>query len=145
MIRGYFDTAWPAPLPAVRVALFMPGVMPRWSITTFLIDTGATTTVIHPLAAVRDLGIDAARLNDPAQWPRQTDVYGVGGVVRNYLVPAELTFAREDGTLKTIEQSFQVARERSGNERLPSLLGWDILRHFRLTVDWRARLVTLEE
>lgn len=145
MIRGYFDREWGMPVPAVQVALFIPTVMRRWSLTTFLIDTGSTASVIHPGSAVNDLGLDPDYLNDPARWPDHAEVRGVGGQVQHYTIPAELTFAHEDGTLKSYAQSIQVAPERPGNEGLPSLLGWDILRHFRLTVDWRSRTVTLEE
>jgi len=30
------------------------------------------------------------------------------------------------------------------NQTLPSLLGWDILRHYRVVVDWPMRSIRLE-
>jgi len=57
---------------------------------------------------------------------------------------AELAFL--DGAssaLIAVQTDIEVAPLRPETESLPSLLGWDVLREFRLALDWDRREVTL--
>ena len=46
---------------------------------------------------------------------------------------AALDFAHEDGATETIAETIELGG--IGSEGLPSLLGWDVLRHFRLDLN----------
>ncbi len=54
---------------------------------------------------------------------------GRGGVALCRLMDAALDFAHEDGATETIELG------GIGSAGLPSLLRWDVLRHFRLDLN----------
>ena len=105
-----------APLIAVRVTL-----SDRSEEIAFLIDTGADATVLHPADAHSILGNELHRID-------------FDRVVRD----ATLTLRSEDRRLHPIEMPILIARPipsepgDHGNWRLPSLLGRDFLRHFRL-------------
>jgi len=66
VILGFFDPALPSwPRPMIRVLLYLPGISTRWAPVDFLLDTGAGTSVVHPLDATTRLGIDS--------WDRDND------------------------------------------------------------------------
>jgi hypothetical protein len=44
----------------------------------------------------------------------------------------------------TVEGQIEVAQLTTTNRGIPSLLGWDVLQHFKLTLDWPSRTITLE-
>lgn len=69
---------------------------------------------------------------------------GVGGVATYFVVPCEYGFLHEDGQLQYIAGEIRIAQLTPGNETLPSLLGRDVLAHFRLTVVLASGEVTLE-
>lgn len=50
----------------------------------------------------------------------------------------------DDGHWDTFQQDLAIARPSTANQTLPSLLGWDILRHYRVIVDWPGRELRLE-
>ena len=103
----------------------------------FLIDTGADATVLHPTDAKRILGDDLRRI-DFNRDPRRTTGEGVGGAVERVVRDTTLTLRSEDRRLHPIEMPILIARPTPtepgdhGNWRLPSLLGRDFLRRFRL-------------
>lgn len=103
----------------------------------FLIDTGADATVLHPADAYRLLGDDLHGI-DFDHDPRRTPGLGVGGAVDRVVQNATLTLRSEDRQLHPIDMPILIARPipaepgEHGNWRLPSLLGRDFLRHFRL-------------
>ncbi len=103
----------------------------------FLIDTGTDATVLHPQDAKRILGDDLRRI-DFDRDPRRTIGEGVVGAVERVVRDAALTLQSEDRRLHPIEMPILIARPipaepgEHGNWRLPSLLGRDFLRHFRL-------------
>jgi hypothetical protein len=128
----------------IRVLLYLPGISKNWVPVDFLLDTGAGTSVVHPLDATTKLGIHDAALRNPAIWPIQRTAYGIGGSSPEYSVPAIYALQHDDGTWARHREDLATARPMPGNQTLPSLLGWDILRHYRVIADWRARLVRLE-
>lgn len=121
-----------APLIAVQVTL-----NDRSEEITFLIDTSADATVLHPVDAYPILG-DDLRTIDFDRDPRRVPGLGVGGAVDRVVRDATLTLRSEDRRLHPIEMPILVARPipsepgDHGNWRLPSLLGRDFLRHFHL-------------
>ena len=143
MIRGYFDPNFTDPLPTVRVGLFLPGITPSSVSVNFLLDTGADTTALHPRDAIFRVGINEANLNQPSLWPRRRRAGGVGGTGEYYLHPAHYAFRHDDGRVQVIQADVWIARPSSANETLESLLGWDVLRHFRIELDWGTRQITL--
>ncbi|MGH2610407.1 MAG: hypothetical protein ACRDHF_15105 [Tepidiformaceae bacterium] len=43
-----------------------------------------------------------------------------------------------------VQTTLYVATPSAANREFPSLLGWDVLRHFDLAISWDRRAVTLE-
>ena len=134
-----------APLIAVRVTL-----SDRSEEIAFLIDTGADATVLHPADAHSILGNELRRI-DFDHDPRRVPGLGVGGAVDRVVRDATLTLRSEDRRLHPIEMPILIARPipsepgDHGNWRLPSLLGRDFLRRFRLELLCGAeRRVVLE-
>ena len=103
----------------------------------FLIDTGTDATVLHPHDAHRILG-DRLQQIDFQRDPRHFAGFGVGGAVDRVVRDATLTLRSEDRRFYPIEMPILIARPAPaepgdhGNWRLPSLLGRDFLRRFRL-------------
>lgn len=144
MITGYFDPAR-APHPYLTVAVQVPVITgTRWVGVPFLVDTGAGHTCVHPLDAVRRFGISPTTLVDPTKWPAVVNGGGVGGGAQYFDCPALYGFARDDGQVETIAGSVWFGQLTPGNQRIPSLLGWDMLQHFKLDVHGRAKTITLE-
>lgn len=129
----------------IRVLLYWPGISKSWAPVDFLLDTGAGTSVVHPLDATTRLGIADAVLRNPSTWPIQRTAHGIGGASSEYSVPAVYALQRDDGTWARHQKDLAIARPTPGHQTLPSLLGWDILRHYRVVADWPARSVRLEE
>ena len=69
----------------------------------------------------------------------------IGGRVVSFVERANPAFERDDGTFVTLDEDIHVAQLADANQGLPSILGWDLLRHFQLTLDARTGLVRLEE
>ena len=146
MIRGFFDpTSFERPVPRFWVSMRLPGVSPRWALVNFLIDTGAPSTALHPSDMVKRFELDVTRLASPEQWSRRTTITGISGGVVSYIEPATYAFLREDQTVLELNQDVLIAQWMPANEELPSVLGWDILRHFGLSLDARTGKVLLEE
>ena len=130
--QGHAIVSGGAPLIRVTVAL-----NDRADDARFLIDTGADATVLHPTDAHSILGADLYTI-DFDHDPHHTTGEGVGGTVDRVVRDATLTLQSEDGRLHSIEMPILIARPtptepgEHGNWRLPSLLGRDFLRHFRL-------------
>ena len=143
MIPGFFDPTQEWPVPYVRASLWLPEIEPRWVSIDFLLDTGAGTTSLHPVDSVVKVGIPAADLIDPAKWDRHEDHGGIGGRALYFVVPAFYAFLQSDGEWKRLQGEIRIAELTIGNSRLPSLLGWDLLQHFRIAADWANRTISL--
>ncbi|MGI8549827.1 MAG: hypothetical protein ACR2PL_03360 [Dehalococcoidia bacterium] len=110
----------------------------------FLLDTGAAVTCLHPLDARSRIEVERSQLQGLQPWGRLIDVVGIGGSVSYYVTRATYTFRQEDGHQRSIDGQIQIAQVRREVQTLPSLLGWDVLQHFRIVADWAAREVTLD-
>ena len=61
-----------------------------------------------------------------------------------YVQPAVYLFRHNDGAVQQLTREIQVALPTATNQSLPSLLGMDILRHFRLSMDYLEQRLVLE-
>ncbi len=120
----------------MRVAIPEPG---RW--TWLLIDTAATTSVLQPRDAAEILG-SAFWDIDFSRDPRRIQSVGVGGVVSRVVRQALLEILSSEDELFRLNLPILIAEpvpsipSDAGNWRLPSLLGRDFLRHFRLELSY---------
>jgi hypothetical protein len=146
VIPGFFDPASPTwPVPKVRAALILPGISPKVAIVEFLLDTGASTTSLHPSDAISAAGIDPTKLADPTHWANPQAHHGIGGGCTYYPVSATYGFLKADGSVHVLHGAISIAQLTPVNQTIPSLLGWDLLQYFRLLSDWPARRLELEE
>jgi len=70
---------------------------------------------------------------------------GVGGSATYFKVPVWYAFRHEDGRVQHITGTINLAPWEPNRVQFPSLLGWDVLAQFRLTMDWAQRSVELHE
>lgn len=141
MISGFFDSEHGFPHVWVRLGI---GGSPSRTLVPFVIDTGATTTALHAHDSLRRLGMDEADL-DPREWPVEELSLsgGVGGAAPYRVVDAAYEFHQEGGTSQVVVASIGLGA--ANTEHLPSLLGWDVLRHFRLDLNASRGTVALFE
>ncbi len=142
MIPCFFDPTTTWPVPRVRAAVYVPGFSKDWGFVDFLVDTGAASTVLHPVDAI-SVGFDATTLADAALWSNKRDVYGVGGTSVNYVLVAAYAFRHDNGQWEKFAAEISVAQLTIATQALPSLMGWDILQKYRLEADWASRHVGL--
>jgi hypothetical protein len=109
----------------------------------FVIDTGSETSCLHPPDAVLRFGIAASTLRNTEGWRAQAQNVGVGGTATYFLAPCVYAFSHEDGHAQEIEAVIEIAQLTDFNRLMPSILGWDVLKHFAIRLDWSQRLVEL--
>jgi hypothetical protein len=148
VIGGYFHPAEPdRQLARVDVRIAISGVPRGPDILVgevpFVIDTGSETTCLHPADAVARMRIDPDTLRSSVGWRAQAERIGVGGTASYFLLPCLLTFTHTNGTTQTLEIVIEAAQLTSLNATLPSVLGWDVLQHFAMRLDWSQRLVEM--
>ncbi len=131
-------------MPVVRVSLHIPRITADFVPINFLVDTGATDTYLHPQDAKTEIGIDPARLADPRQWLTKRATNGLGGRVACYVEPAVYLFFHDDGQTRQITHEIHIVPPTVSNAVLPSLLGLDILRHFKVSMDYAGQRLILE-
>lgn len=139
MISGFFDSQYRFPYVWVRLSI-VGGPADR--LVPFVIDTGASTTVVHAHDALHHLGLSEKELEpktwEPSEW-RLTS--GIGGITVCRMVEASYAFTVEGGSREVITGAVELGSRDS--EELPSLLGWDVLRHFRLDLNASRGTVSL--
>ncbi len=122
--------------PYVNAEMLIRGTSTAATIR-FLIDTGADDTILHP----NDVEQSAEHLLETRfeEHPDRQWVGGIGG--GGYIIPvsARLFFRTDTGTDRLSQDArVWVAQPTDANQRMPSLLGRDLLQFFRLTVDYLA-------
>ena len=133
------------PEPVLPIALNIPYLNGnRWTAVNFLVDTGASQTCLHPNDAADQLKVPRSRLRDATQWPRIADSGGVGGGATYFPLPVRYGFVHTDGREEIIEGTIAVGQLTATNEWIPSLMGWDLLQHFRLDMHGRNKTVSLD-
>ena len=128
----------------VRVALFLPKITPDWVGVDFLLDTGADVTSLFPQDAFHVVGIDEATINNSAVCPNPRPMGRDSACGKCYPWPAKYAFLHEDGQWQMIDGEIDIVRPSPDTMSIESLLGWDVLQHFRITIDWPQDHVSLE-
>ncbi len=123
MILGAFDERG---RPLIRGKIAIPRLGARGYVT-FLVDTGADSTCIHPRDASR-MGIPFNRLFD------SEISTGIGGGSVYFREAAIVSFA-EEGMERLYAIDLLIAEPREGNYEFPSLLGRDVLNRWRIVYD----------
>ena len=99
----------------------------------FLVDTGSDRTSLHPLDGWA-LRIPLSQLGNP------TSLAGIGGSQSYFTADAALLF-RDETQNRLYFLRLAIAQPTQHNLRLPSLLGQDILRHWRTVHDPTERVL----
>jgi hypothetical protein len=124
MLEGRFGGVSGAPYIQAHVSF--PRLRLR-GLLWLLIDTGADVTVLMPRESKR-LNINFHALTN------LTESQGVGGIATAYQEAAAISFYDRHYIYSYITK-IEVAAPLAHNNRIPSLLGRDILRQWRLIVD----------
>lgn len=142
-IRGSYREFAGLLVPTVRAWVAIPN-LGTFGDVLFLVDTGATRTILHP--------IDLSRTDTPAPPYANAPVHtagGIGGSVDYAEVRAHVYFL-DTGIFRRSLREFTVglslpATQADYNKTasLPSLLGRDILDQCRCTFDYKRNRVSL--
>lgn len=130
-------------MPTIKVSLQLPGLTDGFVTLDFLLDSGSTDSWLHPQDAKGRLGISDVMLSSSQLWPDIRSSHGVGGTAISYVHPAVYGIRHDDGRLQQVQGEIQIAVPTPANATFPSLLGWDILRFFRIELDYAGLQVTL--
>lgn len=144
MIRGAFPPRR-APHPYLTVAVSLPELRPQWSLVDFLVDSGAAATSVHPTDAIRRLGLAPSQL-DPSNWDavNARRSRGIGGTAEYLETSAVFAFRDDALGWITYTDKLLLSEMRQDNQRLPSLLGWNLLEHLAVTMNGQTRSITFE-
>ncbi len=123
MLRGRFGNTTGRPYIEGRL------VIPRLNTSgdiSFLVDTGADQTLLAPADGLR-IGLDYADLHGDGK-----QIIGIGGVTENFVEDAVVVFA--DGIKVIYGYTIQlgIAPPSPDIMDIPSLLGRDIIDHWRM-------------
>lgn len=159
MIRGYIlrDPTKPRNPPNMPIWCAYPWVdciikIPSLAVDstfTMMADTGATGSYLSVRDAMPILGKTGYRLLRRLGKPKSAS--GIGGSSPNFEIAAKMILQDEDGTLEGFD--FDLAIAKPGNKggkrlaaqlKLPSLLGRDILCHFRMVMDYHRNQLFLD-
>lgn len=141
MIRGFFEGV--SPFPFVRLYVSIPSLATGYRPVSPLLDTGAAATIIHPASALYEIGVPEREL-DPSGWVTVERVEGIGGAIPCRSLEASYVLEHDDGEYDAFEDTVLVAAVTTSNRSVPSLLGWNMLQHYRLALDRAVGAVTLE-
>ena len=128
------------PQPQIRMAVRIPLASPTPAVVPFIIDTGAAFTCIHAIDAIRFFGMTPALL-DPVTWVNAKSIGGVGGSSMYIETPATYMLLRRDGQVEVIEGVIRIGELKTNG--IPALLGWDLLKLFRLDVHGGDQVISL--
>jgi hypothetical protein len=124
MIVGRFGSTSGRPYMAAHVNIQSQRIFGEVS---FLVDTGADSTVLMPVDAGR-LGVEYGRLSET------TKSTGMGGESEDFVEQAQLVFRDDSDVLYVYDVALVIARPRPKIDILPSLLGRDVIDRWRLIV-----------
>src|SRR5712692_2409912 len=131
MLRGRLGIASGAPYIEARISF------PRLrlqGLVLFLIDTGADGTVLMPADSKR-IGIDFRALRNP------TVSEGIGGAASGFSEHVVLSFS-DRRYIYSYALPIEISAPTSHNHRFPSLLGRDILQHWRIVMNAVEKKIT---
>ena len=134
MIKGLFDKGH----PTISGALFIDSLGYAREVN-FLADTGSYITVLHPSDG------NAGNLPYPTlpSIAPVTTSNGIGAKARSHIVPADLYLQRVDGYWDLVSLDIAIAVPSPHNRTFPSLLGWDVLKHYCLVSNRPNNVVQL--
>lgn len=133
MIKGRFGNT--SGRPYIDGYLEIPHLSVRGNIS-FVLDTGSDCTVLMPLDA-RRLKLNYTQL----EGSEQDESQGFGGKSIDFIVPAILMIREVGSTVHGYEVDLRVAEPKDGTEDIPSILGRDVLDHWRYTIDRQLSLI----
>lgn len=146
-LRGFLSRDFHPPAPFVKALLISESLGLR-RLLDLHIDTGASSTIILD-KDVRYLKLDVKSLKKA-----ERNIGGIGGLINTYTIEdAMIVFKTEEGKLHREKLTLLVGVHRldkpeEGERRLitriPSLLGRNILRKFKLVYDERSNEVHME-
>ena len=119
----------------MHAVIYIPSI-DKHVVSSFLIDTGADMTTIHPQ--------DSLRLFTAAQiraLPNPIGVDGAGAGKAHYPLAAEIIFKHDHGELQRVATTVYLS-DPSHNVQFESLLGRDVLGSFIMNFDQAGQLVT---
>jgi len=102
---------------------------------SFVLDTGADTTVLMPLDGAK-MGLDYGRLVNT------TRSVGIGGYSEDFLEDALVTFRGDDFVLYTYKIKLHISSPSPDIMAIPSLLGRDIINQWALNYDPTAGILS---
>lgn len=108
--------------------LFVLGQQELVSDISFLVDTGADSSMLMPADAVR-MGTDYSKLT------RKVESVGIGGVAQTFVEEAALVFSEPGRFLYVYFIDLRITAPSSEIMDLPSLLGRNVLDRWRMTYD----------
>lgn len=124
MLRGIFGGV--TGTPYIEGSVLIPGLAKPTDIL-FLVDTGADMTMLLPQDSDK-IGIDFGALLGPLE--RST---GIGGVARIKTLPATVLFTDPGRAVYGYEVVLSILEPSEAIREMPSLLGQDVLRRWRMT------------
>ena len=131
MIRGRFDHQG---RPYVQGWLILPRLNIQGDVE-FLVDTGADSTIIHPLDGQK-LGVPFGEL--------QGEIVSVGiGGSHPYFPEDAILLFEDDVRLRQYRCEVLIGKPSDILNRLPSLLGRSLLNHWRMVYDRTDNLLTM--
>ena len=146
-IRGFLNRDFYPPAPFVKALLISESLGLRRFIDLH-IDTGASSTIIL------DKDVRYLKLNVKSLKKAERNIGGIGGSINTYTIDdAVIMFKTEEGKLHREKLTLLVGvhkldkleeGERRLIMRIPSLLGRNILRKFRLIYDERSNEVHMK-
>lgn len=131
MLRGRFDDT--SGRPYIEGFLILPRFR-IWSNISFLVDTGADTSRLHPRDGFR-MGLDYSRLQG------RIESIGTGGLVQDFQDDAVVIF--NEGVIRYYSYNLKlaIALPTAGTMSLPSLLGRDILDRWEMRYNPSKKLL----
>jgi len=149
MIEGYFD---PDGSPYIAAEIKVPRLKAEGTFH-FLVDTGADNTALQLRDAVSLLSTRVMRGTYKKIWGmlrkrflllgNPTPIDGVGGTATYLQEPAQIIFTHVDGTRQGFLFDLDIVKPANWGSRrfqqqleLPSLLGMDILRQYRMSMEY---------
>ena len=135
MIRGKF-TSYAG--PAITCSVSLPGLGTGTAEVTFLLDTGASFSILHP-GDVASLRVDSSLLSGL----RTTTGRGIGGGASYVAVDGRLSIRHLDGNPVTYWLPLHLTERSEVNADYPSVLGMDFISYFKMCVSLNDTLVEL--
>ena len=123
MIEGRFGDTTGRPYVEGRLTFPRMNIISQIS---FLVDTGADHSLLHPIDGIR-MKLDYSQLTGSAE------SVGIGGVCHNWVEEAYIAFTEPSKCIYVYSIQIEIAELTTDNMDIPSLLGRDILDRWHMT------------